>query len=310
MLIFIPGALPPDSYARELAKHLAKRAPTLYAWMRRTPAQVETLDLQETGCTAVEAWSLRRAGFQPQPGQRLSAGLGPLRANSTSVADNEPVWLADLSHVALGANHVALAAPGLVAVDDDEDRQLFDAVTPWLDGTGIRLSRLSPGRWRVGLPAGLTPDSASPAVVSGGQLDSWWPQDEASRPWRRLVNEVQMIWHDHPVNQARTERGLLPINSLWLYGGGLPWTATPAEPTDIQDNLASHAAAGDWAAWLEALAALDRDVLAPMAQRGEQPSIVLAGEDRLVTLAPPRTLLPRWFPRREQNWKSWWQPPV
>lgn len=29
-----------------------------------------------------------------------------------------------------------------------------------------------------------------------------------------------MIWHDHPVNEARLERGELTVNSIWLHGNG------------------------------------------------------------------------------------------
>ncbi|MFO8025628.1 MAG: hypothetical protein R6U90_10795, partial [Thiohalophilus sp.] len=38
--------------------------------------------------------------------------------------------------------------------------------------------------------------------------------------WRRLMNEVQMLLHDHPVNQQRAAEGRLTVNSLWLWGGG------------------------------------------------------------------------------------------
>jgi hypothetical protein len=33
-----------------------------------------------------------------------------------------------------------------------------------------------------------------------------------------MVNEVQMTWHAHPVNEARAERGLPAVNSLWIEG--------------------------------------------------------------------------------------------
>lgn len=38
--------------------------------------------------------------------------------------------------------------------------------------------------------------------------------------WRTRTNEIQMLLHDHPVNQAREVAGTVPINGLWLWGGG------------------------------------------------------------------------------------------
>jgi hypothetical protein len=35
-----------------------------------------------------------------------------------------------------------------------------------------------------------------------------------------LLNEVQMVLHEHPVNEAREARGEPAVNSVWLWGGG------------------------------------------------------------------------------------------
>jgi len=320
MHVFLSDALPPAAIARELASQLPGHAPTLFAWMQRLAAQVERMSPRDMGCTPAEAWALRRAGFVPPPGQRLGAGLGPLRAER-AMPDQEPVWLADLVHLAWGARHqLRLTDPAQLVLSDVEDQALFDAVGSSLHGSGMAFARLSTGRWRVSLPAGFNLASASPAVVSGGQLDDWWPQDEASRPWRRLLNEIQMIWHEHPVNTARVAQGKLPVNSLWLYGGARTWPAPPisAPPVLICRDLTAPAAAGDWGAWLAALAVLDREVLAtriPLADRKAAPHIVLSGEDRLVTLWPAslfsfRNWLPDWFRQRTDSWTSWWHPPV
>jgi hypothetical protein len=37
-----------------------------------------------------------------------------------------------------------------------------------------------------------------------------------------------MLLHAHPLNQARAERGELPINSLWFWGGGWAASLVPA----------------------------------------------------------------------------------
>jgi len=60
---------------------------------------------------------------------------------------------------------------------------------------------------------------ALPDVV-GQDILHHMPQGVAEGRWRSLLNEVQMILHASPVNQEREAQGLLPINSLWFWGGG------------------------------------------------------------------------------------------
>jgi len=37
--------------------------------------------------------------------------------------------------------------------------------------------------------------------------------------WRRLQTEIQMVLHQHEVNEEREQQGLQPINSVWCWGG-------------------------------------------------------------------------------------------
>lgn len=56
--------------------------------------------------------------------------------------------------------------------------------------------------------------------LSGHYLDDYLPGGEQARPWRALLNEMQMLLFEHPVNQAREERGEPPVNGLWFWGCG------------------------------------------------------------------------------------------
>jgi hypothetical protein len=76
------------------------------------------------------------------------------------------------------------------------------------------------------IPAGpfssLTSYSIDQAL--GRNIDWWMPhhvQDESvARHWRKLQNEIQMLWHIDPVNEEREQRGLPSMNSLWISGIG------------------------------------------------------------------------------------------
>ncbi|MDQ2188106.1 hypothetical protein RBI13_23255 [Alcaligenaceae bacterium A4P071] len=312
MLIVLPGALPPAPYAAELASWVATRAPTLHAWLPAARATAESLDPTRDGCTAFEAWQLRRAGFTPKPGQPFGAGMGPLRAQ-VAADDPAPVWLAELVHLALGSDQVMLLPPdamGLTAADADV---LWRAAEPAIADSDFRIEPISPQRWRVHLPEGLAPRSGTPDAVAGHPLSAWWQTDAGFRPWRRLLNDIQMAWHDLPVNDARAERGLPPVNGLWLYGGAHAWDAKPVTDEDVRiiDALDRPHRAGDWAAWLDALAELDATVFAALAAEDQPSDLLLLGTDRSVRLTVnPDGFWRRWLPLPKKDWKAWWSPPV
>jgi hypothetical protein len=54
----------------------------------------------------------------------------------------------------------------------------------------------------------------------GKAANPFMEQSRENLPWYRLINEMQMFLHQHPINARRVERGSLPINSLWCWGGG------------------------------------------------------------------------------------------
>ena len=108
--------------------------------------------------------------------------------------------------------------------------------------------------------------------------------DDASavgRLLRRLQSEVQLVFHVHPVNEAREERDEPVVNSIWLSGCGRAQPAEAAASPEIAASLRAPLLAGDWAAWAEAWNALDASVIAALltrAERGEPIALTLCGE--------------------------------
>lgn len=68
-----------------------------------------------------------------------------------------------------------------------------------------------------------TPElSASPlAQALGRNVAAFAFSGPDAQRWRGLVNEMQMLLHEHALNQAREARGQWPINSVWLSGPGV-----------------------------------------------------------------------------------------
>jgi hypothetical protein len=77
----------------------------------------------------------------------------------------------------------------------------------------LEMQALEPGRWCARLAADLELPAASPLEMAGRGVD---PGSKADA----LLNEVQMVLHEHPVNEAREARGEPALNSVWLWGAG------------------------------------------------------------------------------------------
>jgi hypothetical protein len=60
------------------------------------------------------------------------------------------------------------------------------------------------------------------SVVAGRSVVRQLPETAEARWLRRLLNEAQMVLHEHPANRQREDAGRATINSLWLWGAGVP----------------------------------------------------------------------------------------
>jgi hypothetical protein len=54
--------------------------------------------------------------------------------------------------------------------------------------------------------------------VVGRPVALFAPEGEQAREWNRIANEIQVVMHAHPVNQARVAQGLQEANALWFWG--------------------------------------------------------------------------------------------
>ncbi len=240
-------------------------------------------------------------------------GRWPLAAH-WAAADGLPVHAPDTSptdawalvtpvHWHVGSDQIALLDPAALNLGEAESRALFDAVRPSFEAEGWAAHWGTPLRWYVrhASLAGLETASLDRAI--GRNLDLWISNDLAARPMRRLQVEAQMLWHEHPVNEAREERRELPVNSFWLSGSGAPQPGVLPGDTHIDERLRAPLLAGDWAVWVAAWAELDAGPIAQLlaaTERGCAVQLTLCGERHAHTWqTQPRGLLARWFgPKR------------
>jgi hypothetical protein len=134
----------------------------------------------------------------------------------------DATWLsADPAWVQPDMNGVRLLACGQLQLSMDEAQALAAPLRPVFDEAGMQLEISTPDRWHLKLPANTSlPSFTAPEQALGEDLSQHLPQGAEGRRWRVLLNEIQVLLHQHPLNAERRARGLAPVNSLWLWGGG------------------------------------------------------------------------------------------
>lgn len=101
-----------------------------------------------------------------------------------------------------------------------EAQALAQEILAAFNADGWRLETAPGGHWY--LHPGETPavQTHPLAAVRGHDVHPFLPGGPEGRRWHGILNEIQMLLHASPVNAAREARGVLPVNSLWLWGGG------------------------------------------------------------------------------------------
>ncbi len=132
------------------------------------------------------------------------------------------VWLrADPAYVRADMACVRMLACGELGLTADEAESLLSALRPLFGDEGFPISAPLPSRWYLAIPAqSRLPPFAAPELALGDDLHVHMPAGDDGRRWRRLLNEAQVILHNHPVNAQRAAVGKLPVNSVWFWGAG------------------------------------------------------------------------------------------
>ncbi len=147
--------------------------------------------------------------------------LAPITATYDGINANIGYWLrADPVHLRVGMRGLTLLDAAHVGLDSAEAAALATSLMPLFREAGWHLLAPVATRW-YGHPARAIDLRTTPLdEVSTRHVNSALPSGPAATQAMRLINDAQIILHDHPVNQAREQRGQAPINSLWLWGGG------------------------------------------------------------------------------------------
>lgn len=223
-------------------------------------------------------------------------------AHADGVAVGDLCW-AELTplHLLVGSDQVSALDTASLNLDAVSSRALFEALAELFPASeGWERAWGAPLRWYVAHASLRDLPCASLDRVMGRGVDPWMPEP---RRLRTLQNEVQMLLHNHALNEAREARRQLPVNSVWISGCGPAQAVQSASDLQTDWHLRAPLLAGDWAAWAEAWVALDRGPVSDLVRAAE------AGQDVRLTLCGER-LARSWRWQPQPWWKRLWNPPV
>ena len=203
-------------------------------------------------------------------------------------------------HWQVMTDHIVMAPPDTLGLEEAESRAVLAAVQPFFEEDGISLTYATPTRWLAQgeIFRGLATASLDRVVsgVGARNVDEWMPPTAQGGPLRRLQSEMQMLLYTHAVSDARSARGLFPINSFWVSGSGALANPFPVKPAPTMPLALLRAAQfEDWAGWTAAWQQIDATACAELLaalDQGHAVQLTLCSESNAQTFElAPRSIL-------------------
>lgn len=196
----------------------------------------------------MEAWLCRAFNIAKQ----LDWPVAPITLQADgaeNIKAGNDYWLrADPVHLRIERGQVVLADSRIFRISPAEAQEFTGLLNRHFAGNNLTFLPLHPDRWYLRLAATPALQTHSLSQVAGKNINHLLPFGADSSTWHGVFNEIQMLLHEYPLNQAREVRGELTINSVWFWGGGIMPLVTNNVYTKVWSNdvfaralaLASH----------------------------------------------------------------------
>lgn len=193
-------------------KAAASAAPSLLKLLRRGRPATHEPGLAGTLC---QAFGIKRQQDWP---------LAAICAMADGM-NGHGYWLRlDPVHLEAVMGGLLLRSPDSLQLSQAEARDLVADINLHWRREGMEIQAASevdnPVRWYMHLPEAPNLHTTPLDQMHGEYLTPHLPRGADSRHFLKLINEVQMLMHSHPVNVKRDNAGRLAVNGLWLWGGG------------------------------------------------------------------------------------------
>ncbi|MGJ9416233.1 hypothetical protein ACHAC9_00495 [Massilia sp. CMS3.1] len=212
--LVLPFALPIPEFAPDLVRAL--EAPALASLLSRTSSHARVQVDDAIRALPHEQWLARALGLHDAG--RPALATAAMRA--CGLTPEAGTWfIVNPVHIEIARTHLMMGDPGMLHLLEADSRALFDTALPYFEEAGHTLVYGDAGTWFMRADDWADLDTSTLDAALGMDLTDWMPIGTRAAAFRRLQNEVQILWHTHPVNLAREARRLTPVNAFWIWGG-------------------------------------------------------------------------------------------
>lgn len=222
--LVLPFALPPAELAPDLVRAL--QMPSFATLLARSTPASPPVDPQLRNLPH-EAWLVHTLGLAAE-------GSLPFAAASMRGFGLDPgslSWfIVQPAHVEIARSHLSMHDLRSLRLADGHSRALFETAKPVFDEYGHTLVYGDAHTWFMAAGTWTTLKTSSPDLVIGQNLTDFFPTGPGASDFRKLQNEVQMLWFEHQANVERESARMAPVNSFWIWAPSGGNTALPATP--------------------------------------------------------------------------------
>ena len=219
--LFVPGLLGPQPIYNQLTRADKPDLQRLEIWLSR--AKQSSTNISDPLAGLFSLFNLITNPNESPPVAAVTAAFDGLDVGQGWWMRADPVYLQPDRHQAV-----------LVASDDlelqvDESAALVETLNSHFATNGWFLQAPHPHRWYLQLQEADVIQTTPLPEVMGQGINEHLPVGRQRQQWHGWLNELQMVLHQHPVNQHRLQAGKLPVNSVWLWGEGRVPTVAAAD---------------------------------------------------------------------------------
>jgi hypothetical protein len=158
---------------------------------------------------------------------RWPAGPALALANDSTASPPGSWCVAQPVHFVAGLDHLRLAPLAQAALADGDASALGALVSSHFNSGELTVAAFVQGAWLLRFDRAIDCSTQPPDAAVGRNVHDFMPAGRDGARIRSLMNEIQMLLHEHPVNQRRERARLLPVNGWWLWGFGDAVTDVP-----------------------------------------------------------------------------------